>query len=140
MRKYHLDYEKSKEVYRGSKPHIKKNQCYNNMFNVVEDHAAIFRSGEWRVGYGFVEVMPLVYCRHCFIIDENGKTIDPTICTEADPNTLREYLAMKVFDDIDEYFTAIENENYFPALDKYLLVNYIQAQNWAKENGCILIK
>lgn len=138
MRKYQLDYEKSKEVYEKCKPHIHFKECYNNVFNVVTDYISTFRSSEWKVAYGFVEVMAKLYCRHCFIIDENGKAIDPTICTNTDPNTQREYLVMRTFDDIEEYFTAIEQENYFPALDKYLLANSIQAREWANKNGIIL--
>lgn len=139
MRKHKLDYEKTKEVYRQCKPHIEFKQCYNNVFNTVTEHIATFRSGEWKVAYGFVEVMPLVYCRHCFIIDENGAVIDPTICTNTDPNTSREYLVMKKFDDIDEYFDAIEQENYYPALDKALRENAAQAQIWANNKGYLLV-
>ena len=138
MRKHYLDYEKTKEVYEYSKPHIEFKQCYNNVFNVVTDYIATFRSGEWKVAYGYVEVMSLVYCRHCFIVDESGKVIDPTICTNTDPNTDRDYLVMKIFDDIDEYFTAIERENYYPALDRTLKENTAAAQKWANENGVIL--
>ena len=138
MRKHYLDYEKTKEVYKQCKPHIEFKQCYNNVFNIVTDYIAAFRSGEWKVAYGYVEVMPLVYCRHCFIIDESGKVIDPTICTNTEPNINREDLVMKVYDDIDDYFSAIERENLYPALDKVLRENDAQAQKWANENGFIL--
>ena len=138
MKKYQLNYEKSKEVFEQCKPLIEFKQCYNNIFNVVTDYIATFRSGEWKVAYGYVEVMPLVYCRHCFILDKD-KAIDPTICTNTDPNINREYLVMKIFDDIDAYFYAIESENYFPALDLSLKEKGVQAQKWALENGYILV-
>ena len=139
MRKYKLDYDKSKEIYKSCKSHIKIKECYNNIFNVVTDYISNFRSNKWKVAYGYTEVMPLLYCRHCFIIDENKNVIDPTICTNANPNINREYITIKIFDDIDEYFTAIERENYMPALDYYLKENAKTTQNKANKKGYILI-
>ena len=46
---------------------------------------------------------------------------------------------MAVFDDVDEYLSAIEHENYMPALDKYFREQDKQAQQWANENGIIFI-
>lgn len=139
MRKCFLDYDKSKAVYENCKQYIEIKKCYNNVFQVVTDYISQFRNGELKVAYGYVETMAGVYCRHCFIIDENSKVIDPTIHTNTDPNFYRTYLITKAFDDVDEYLNAIENENYMPALDIYLANETKQAQKWATNNGYILI-
>ena len=84
-----------------------------------------------------MSVFSPVLCRHCFIIDENGKVIDPTIFTGS-KSTEREYYAMKVFEDVDDYFEAIEQAEYYPALDIYLREENKQAYKWAEQNGFIL--
>ena len=76
MIKYQLDYDKSKKVYEDFKSEVKIKKCYNNIFNILTLNNATFREGKWKVAYGYTEVMPLVYCRHCFILDENDKVID----------------------------------------------------------------
>lgn len=138
MVKHLLDLEQSKAVYEYCKQHIEIKHCYNNIFEVVTDYISKFRSGEWKVAYGYVEVMAGLYCRHCFIINENGKVIDPTIFTQSDQRD-REYYVMTAFDDVDEYFSAIENEDYMPALERYLHESDQQAQKWALENGVIFV-
>lgn len=139
MDRYELNIEQSKRVYEDCKPYIEFKMCYNNVFNVVTDFNSKFRSGEWKVAYGYVEAMAGVYCRHCFIIDENDKVIDPTICTNTDPNYHRTYLLLKAFDDVDEYLNAIKNDNYMPALYGYLKNETKQAFEWANEKGYILV-
>lgn len=139
MRKHSLDLEQSKAVYEDCRQHIKVKHCYNNVFEVVTDYISNFRSGKWKVAYGFAEVMAGLYCCHCFILDEQDKAIDPTIYTQNEPHLQREYYVMFVFDDVDEYFNAIESEDYMPALDKHLREQDKQAQQWAKENGLIFV-
>jgi len=80
-----------------------------------------------------------LYCRHCFIIDEHGTVIDPTIFTQTEPPLEREYYVMYAFDDVDEYLNAIEENDLMPALDKYLRAENIKAQLWAKENGIVFV-
>lgn len=137
MIKYLLDVEQSKAVYNDCKPLLQMKMCYNNVFQVTTEYISKFRAGEWKVAYGYMTVIENVLCRHCFIIGENGKVIDPTIFTGSGI-TEREYYTMKVFDDIDSYFEAIENENYYPALDRYLAEQNKQANAWANKNGFIL--
>lgn len=139
MNRYFLDYDKSKEIYESCKQDIKFKQCYNNVFNVVTNYISKFRNGEWQVAYGYVETMAGIYCRHCFIIDENNKVIDHTIHTNTDPNYRRTYLLLKAFDDVNEYLNAIESDNYMPALDNYLKEETKQAYRTAENNGYVLI-
>lgn len=137
MIKYLLDVEQSKAVYSDCKPLMQMKMCYNNVFHVVTDYITKFRNGEYKVAYGYMTVFDNVLCRHCFIIDNNDKVIDPTIFAGS-CDTGREYYAMKIFDDIDVYLSAIEEENYYPALDRYLKTENKQAIKWADENGFIL--
>lgn len=141
MRKANLNIEQSKAVYNRCKGHIEPKHCYNNIFEVVTDYMEKFRSdnSKWKVCYGFTEVMLGVYCRHCFILDEIGEVIDPTIFTQSEPPLEREYYAMYVFDDVDEYLTAIEENDLMPALDKYLREKDNEAQKWAREQGIFFI-
>lgn len=139
MREYQLDVEKSKDVFGKCERHIRLKHCYNNVFEVVTDYMTTFRSGEWKVAYGYVSVMANVFCRHCFVVDQNGKAIDPTIFTNTDPDFQRQYFAMKIFDDVDVYLDAIESEDYMPALGKYLRDDEKQAHEWANEKGYVLI-
>lgn len=139
MLKCRLDVDMSREVYEYYKDNIKVKECYNNVYHVFEFNIEKFRNGKWKVAYGYMEVMAGLYCRHCFILDENGNVIDPTVFTSSEPQLQREYYVMAVFDDVDEYLTAIENNDYMPALNKHLLARDIKAQMWARNNGVIFV-
>lgn len=139
MKKHKLDAELSQEVYEYFKEHIQVKSCYNNIFNILTLSNKTFREGKWKVAYGYTEVMPLVYCRHCFILDEYGTVIDPTIYTQSEPPLQREYYVMYVFDDADEYLNAIESDNLMPALDRFLREQDKQAQMWAIKNNMIFV-
>ena len=138
MRKHKLDMEKSKEVYDYFKHCIKVKECYNNVFNVFDLSNKTFRTGKWKIAYGYTEVMAGLYCRHCFILDENDNVIDPTLYAQKEQHE-RAYIVMYVFDDVDDYLTAIEENDLMPALDKYLREQDKQAQDWAQENGVIFV-
>ena len=139
MKKHKLNVELSREVYGYFKDCIKVKECYNNVFNVFDLSIRTFRDGKWKVAYGYVEVMAGLYCRHCFILDEHGTVIDPTIFTQSEPPLDREYYTMYVFDDVDEYLNAIEGDDLMPALDKYLRERDREAQLWAKEQGIVFV-
>ena len=139
MRKHKLNAELSREVYEHFKDCIEPKMCYNNVFLVFDMSNKTFREGKWKIAYGYVEVMAGLYCRHCFILDESGAVIDPTIFTHKEPPLEREYYTMFVFDDVDEYLTAIEENDLMPALDKYLREQDMEAQKWAREQGIFFI-
>ena len=138
MIKYQLDYDKSKEVYEQFKNEIKIKECYNNVFNILTLNNATFREGKWKVCYGYTEVMPLLYCRHCFILDENNKVIDPTLFAGSE-QPHRQYYVLYSFDDVDKYLSTIENDNLMPALNGYLKEYEKSAYEWAKTEGIALI-
>ena len=139
MRKCQLDIDKSREVYEYFKDNIKVKECYNNVYNVFELSPKTFREGKWKVAYGYTEVMAGLYCRHCFILDGSGNVIDPTVFAQSEPDLGREYFVMAVFDDMDEYLTAIWENDCMPALDKYFREQDKQAQQWAINNGIIFV-
>lgn len=139
MKKHTLNVELSREVYEHFKDYIKIKECYNNVFTVFEYNPKPFREGKWKIAYGYFEVMAALYCRHCFILDEHDAVIDPTIFANSEPQAQREYYVMAVFDDMDEYLTAIEENDCMPALNKHFLASDIKAQLWAKENGVIFV-
>lgn len=139
MKAYQLNVEQSKTVYERCKQHIQVKHCYNNVFEVVTDYMGKFRGGGWKIAYGYVEVMAGLYCRHCFILDNEDMVIDPTIFAWTEPPLQREYLVMTVFDDVDKYLNAIEQDGYMPALDSYLKDDDKQAHEWAKNNGYVLV-
>lgn len=138
MRKYELDAEKSKSVFDYCKHALLVKECYNNVFKVFDCCNGNFYDGKWKVAYGYVSSVRNILCRHCFIIDENGKAIDPTIYTQNKARTDREYYAFKVFDDVEEYLNAIEKNNLYPALDRVLQNEEKQAHEWALDNGYFL--
>lgn len=139
MRKYTLDVDKSKAVYEYFKDNLKIKECYNNTFKIFTLCSKTFREGKWKIAYGYVSVIDGLYCRHCFIIDDKSKVIDPTIFTNTEPNTQREYYVMTIFNNTDEYLNAIENDNYMPALEKHLRKEDKQAYEWANKKGYIFI-
>ena len=139
MRRATLDVEKSREVYEYFKDYIKVKECYNNVFNVFDLSNKTFREGKWKIAYGYTEVMAGLYCRHCFILDENDRVIDPTLFVQTDPPLTRDYYVMTVFTNIDDYLCAIEDNDLYLALDKPLRKQDQQAQQWARNNGLIFI-
>ena len=143
MLKFKLDVDASREVYDLYSDNINGKMCYNNVYHVFESNQKPFRDGKWKVAYGYAEVMAGLYCRHCFILGENNKVIDPTVFAQQEPQLQtehREYYVMAVFDDVDEYLTAIENNDYLPILDKHFLAYDIKARQWAQNNGIIFVK
>ena len=138
MKEYKINIDKSKEVFNKCKSHIAIKECYNNVFRVSTDYSKNFNNNKWRVTYGYMTVTVNLLCRHCFIIDENNEVIDPTILLTF-KGEAPQYFAMKIFDNYNEYLSAIERERRFPALNFYLRNEDFQAEKWAQKNNYILI-
>ena len=73
MEQHFLDTELSETVYKKYKRHIKAKECYTNTFFVLSKEFSKFKSGEWRGAYGFVSSIDCVYCRHCVILERDGR-------------------------------------------------------------------
>ena len=46
---------------------------------------------------------------------------------------------MKVFEKVEDYISAIDAENGYPALGRYLLRTEKKAQEWGHQNGYLFI-
>ena len=65
--------------------------------------------------------------------------IDPTMFSAERDTTQRTYFVMKVFDELKEYISAIDEENGYPSLAKYLWSVEMKAQAWGNKNGYFFI-
>lgn len=137
---YNLDVGKSISVFKKLKRLIEPKFCYNNVFHVVSNFQSQFMDGKWKVAYGYVRTLPEVFCRHCFILDtESGLIIDPTAPATGNPLEDKTYFIMKAFDSLDDYISAIDEENNLPALENVLRDEDMAACKMAFENGLIFI-
>ena len=141
MTLYKLDTKTSKSVYKSVKREMEPKMCYNNVFKTVSKYLDFFNDGRWKVAYGYMRTLPTVFCRHCFILDTRSNlVIDPTIfASGTDDTTERDYYIFKVFDELEDYITAIDESDRLPALDYYLSKEDNEAQLVGFENGLIFI-
>lgn len=137
MQKLELDPQKSKLLYEEHPANYRMRECYANVYRAVTDYMDRFRSGEWKVVYGYYTIseMPELMPRHCFILDEAGRVIDPTIFSHKKVNVEHDYYAMYVFSDPKEYMTAVANEGFYPSLERFMQPYIRQAYEWAKAHN-----
>jgi hypothetical protein len=141
IREHSLNIELSKEVLNNCKFCVKPKECYNNVFNILSYYTDKFRTGGWKVAYGYVDILktePLM-ARHCFIVSSDGQAIDPTVVStstfkEEDEKT---YISFKIFDTLEEYLDTIEENRNDPSL--YNHPDERNAMNWADLNNRVLI-
>ena len=134
-----LDIQTSKAIYEKNKDKIEAKMCYRNIFRMVTCMFSKFQSGEYKVAYGYISVFDKsLYARHCFIVC-GDYVIDPTIFA-ASGNLDADYIITKIYDSVDEYMKAIEDNDFIPDLiiplqdlDKKM---FIQMQ----EKGIYLVK
>ena len=134
-----LDIQTSKAIYEKHKDKIGAKMCYRNIFRMVTCMFPKFQSGEYKVAYGYISVFDKsLYARHCFIVC-GDYVIDPTIFA-ASGNLDADYIITKIYDSVDEYMKAIEDNDFIPDLiiplqdlDKKM---FIQMQ----EKGIYLVK
>lgn len=140
MEKYKLNAKMSKSIYEKDRDTYHMKECYINVFRAVCNNMENVKSGKWKIAYGYVSSIRNLLVRHCFIVDENNMVIDPTIyATILDDKEDTNYYVMYLFDDVEKYIDAIESENGYPALDKYLMEYTKQATKWSIKNGFLLI-
>lgn len=138
MKQYLLNAEASLALYKDNASKINPKDCYINIFNVLTTYPRRFGTGEWKIAYGYVSSIENVFCRHCFIFAEE-KVIDPTIFSTERDNSERIYYLTKIFDSVDEYLSALDAEEGYPALTKYLQEKDKAASEWAVQNGYLFI-
>ena len=134
-----LNIQTSKAIYEKHKDKIEAKMCYRNIFRMVTCMFPKFQSGEYKVAYGYISIFDKsLYGRHCFIVC-GDYVIDPTIFA-ASGNLDADYIITKIYDSVDEYMKAIEDNDFIPDLiiplqdlDKKM---FIQMQ----EKGIYLVK
>ena len=153
MKYYKLNKDKSLELYNKKNLLLERKQCYTNTFMVVAEYRKNFKLGLWKVAYGYMKIAKdmNLYCRHSFILDENNKVIDVTLALLCD-NKLSDtsqnideeicmedkYIVMKIFDDVEEYLNALEQNGRYVDLGTYLHKEDVKLQEWAMENNILL--
>lgn len=139
-----LNYDLSKEVYETCKFFMKAKECYTNVFHTISFFTNKFKSGEWKIAYGYLRIFKdnFLMARHCFIVNEQGEAIDPTLfCLQYfNKDDDKNHLSFSLLE-LNEYFELVEGNEYKPDLIK-TLSKYEETTSdvWAKENGYILIK
>lgn len=144
MVKHVLNIEKSRDLYAAHSDFFHKDDCYFNVFRALRFEPEAFKSARWKVAYGYVWVRDNLLTRHCFIVNDVGEVIDPTLfaisaCDDvvSDPRS-RIYYTMLVFDGVADYLNALIAEDGRPVLSLFLRNSDKQARKWARENGFIL--
>ncbi|GAB6253593.1 hypothetical protein BCSAG_49110 [Bacillus cereus] len=133
-----INVELTEEVYERCSHAIQQKMCYNNVFAVMGYYMDKFRSGEWKVAYGYFTAVERIMARHAFIVDmETGEAIDPTAPTLSHGYKDREYLSFAILG-IDEYLELIGKEDREPALYKSLREQDAEAQLWGMKNNTIM--
>lgn len=136
--------EESNAVYESCKADIKPKECYMNIFRVLQYFPEKFRNQEWRIAYGYIEILENhnLLARHCFLVNSKGEVIDPTLVglDSFDETKMKKYISFKLFNDVDDYLDSITENDNLPDLVQCLLpVEREYANPWAKENDYILI-
>lgn len=153
MKYYKLNKEKSLEVYNKNNLLLEQKQCYTNTFMIVTEYREKFKLGLWKVAYGYMKITKDInlYCRHAFILDENNDVIDVTLAMLCDnklsdtsqnideeSNIEDKYIVMKVFDKVEEYLSALEENDRFVALETYLRKEDAKLLEWSMKNNVFL--
>lgn len=134
MKVYNMNYNKSLKIYNKNKELFEIKQCYKNIFNLISRYGL---SNKWKICYGYLKIMDNLWCRHCFIL-ENDKIIDPTyFLANKDKNA--EYTIFKTFNDFDEYIEAIEGNDLFVDLEVFLINEDRELKREMLEHGQICI-
>ena len=100
MKEYILDYERSKQMYEAHKNIIEMKMCYMNIWNIAvsKELTRDFMKGKLKVAYGAMPSVVNTMVRHCFIVDDKGNAIDPTVFSvpEREPEEKAVYIAHTV--------------------------------------------
>lgn len=111
IKEHNLNIDASREVFENCGAEIRIKECYDNVWKVINfGFGKNFASEKWKVAYGYVTSIEGMMARHCFIVDEFGNAIDPTLINsqyfdEEKPNEYISYVTLT----LKEYLDAIEN-------------------------------
>ena len=142
IKTHKLNFDLSREVYEKCKSALTVKECYNNVFNTISFYPEKFRD-DWKVTYGYCTALDNLLARHCFIVNEKGEAIDPTIFTRSESSIEgskdKLFVSHTIFE-FDDYIEALGKEEGQPALYDYFRKKEMNiAQPWANKNGYILV-
>lgn len=112
---YFKDQEKSVILSRKYGKEIKPKRCYNNIWNIVLGEIGYIDVMKIKIAFGYVSSSAAanysVYVRHCFLVNEEPKIIDPTLPKEGNDTyyiihsfTRREYLDFCLESKVVDFF------------------------------------
>ena len=139
IKEHELNVELSREVFNKCKDYIESKGCYNNVFNVIQYYSRNFgKDGDWKIAYGFMKSVRNIMVRHAFIIDKDGRVVDPTIIRSPyfkDDDSIF-YITFKIFE-YDEYINALINNDNQPDFYNVFTEEESQAREWGFKRGLI---
>jgi hypothetical protein len=139
IQEHELNIELSRQVYENLNDLIEPKRCYDNVWFVTTyGNRNEFRTGEWKIAYGFVKAIDRLLVRHCFIVNDNGEVIDPTIVStgsfkEDDDHYYISYALLN----LKEYHKLIEKDRN-PTLFTTLRDKEKLAREWGNDKDIIL--
>ena len=143
MKEYKFDYEQSKQLYEQHKDRLEVQHCYHNVWHIVTstEHNNKFKTGEWKVAYGVMPSFRNMMVRHCFIVDDNGNAIDPTLFCIPDISIMPDmkYIANIVYKTWEDYFNAVVDNENKPDLCRLLRKRDIEFNEELMKNGMVMI-
>ncbi|MEK5036277.1 hypothetical protein MKY96_33030 [Paenibacillus sp. FSL R7-0302] len=145
IKEHTLEPDLSQSLYDEHTDCVSIKNCYINIFNIAIENLYKFDFEGWKIAYGYMSSVDNLMVRHCFIVNRAGQAIDPTIFAIGNRNdetvARKIYASFKVFDDLDEYAKAIEDNKNIPDLLRPLMPLDISFEStWAKPKSKILIR
>ena len=131
IKEHKLNIEVSKEVYENCGAEIRKKECYDNIWKVLNfGFGSKFISEGWKSAYGYVSSIEGLMARHCFIVDAEGNAIDPTLINSEffdaeNPSTYISFATLTFGEYLDKIEECDMNSSLFSA--------FHEEENEAKE-------
>jgi hypothetical protein len=131
-----LNIEVSREVNENCGAEIRKKECYDNIWKVINfGFGRNFIIGGWKIAYGYVSSINGLMARHCFIVDEEGNAIDPTLIQseyfdEENPNVYISFATLT----FEKYLDLIEKHGMNPSLFNVFLEEESEAKEYAMKH------
>lgn len=142
IKEHVLNKELSREVYENCAKNILPKQCYNNVWNVLQEYSSCFIEGDWFIAYGYVHATQNFYARHAFIVNKDGEAIDPTLYAlsyfdEDDMyESTQKHVSFSIMT-VREYVDKIGRNDNQPALFGKFRNEEKEAWDWAKERSLV---
>jgi hypothetical protein len=111
--------------------------CYNNVFKMIAEYHTEFRCGGWKIAYGYLQAIEGIYVRHCFIVDDLGRAIDPTIVHIGRTKDHHDHISFKMLD-VDTYLDILWKNDRLPALDRVFRKEEQEMWEYALKNNIMI--